>query len=207
MKDASGAGNDELLFESAETKSPSSWSADGKFILFTSVGSKTRQDIWVLPMGKDPSAPLVTDRKPFVFLQTDYAESEAVFSPNGRWVAYRSNESGRDDIYVKPFPGPAGRWQVSTGGGTRPKWRRDGKELFYLGVDDKLMAAEIRMKGTALEVGAVRPLFQTRAARQGPAGVFDATADGQRFLVNTTAVEQSASPITLVLNWPAGLKK
>jgi Tol biopolymer transport system component len=210
MKDASGAGNDELLFESAETKSPSSWSADGNFILFTSVGTKTRQDIWVLPMGKDPSAPLGTGgagRKPFVFLQTDYAESEAVFSPDGRWVAYRSNESGRDEIYVKPFPGPAGRWQVSTGGGTRAKWRRDGKELFYLGVDDKIMSAEIRMKGAALEVGAVRALFQARPQRQGPAGVFDATGDGQRFLVNTTAVEQSASPVTLVVNWPAGVKK
>ncbi len=199
MKDASGAGNDELLFESGENKTPTSWSADGKFILFTSIGSKTRADIWVLPM--------TGERKPYLFLQTDYAESEAVFSPDGRWVAYRSNESGRDEIYVKPFPGPAGRWQVSTGGGTFPKWRRDGKELFYMGDDDKIMAAEIRMKGAALEVGAVRVLFQTRAARQGPGGVFDATGDGQRFLVNTLAVEQFASPITLVVNWPAGVKK
>ncbi len=197
VKDASGAGNDDPLLESGEYKEPSSWSADGKFILFTSSGPKTRQDIWVLPLGGD--------RKPFVFLQTEYAESEAVFSPDGRWVAYRSNESGRDEIYVKPFPGPAGRWQVSVGGGTRPKWRRDEKEIFYLTDDDKIMSAEIRVKGAALEVGAVKALFQARPQR--PGWLYDATGDGQRFLVNTTAVEQSASPVTLVVNWTAGLKK
>ncbi len=197
MKDSSGAGNDELLFESAENKVATSWSADGKFILFNSSGVKTRSDIWVLPM--------MGERKPYVFLQTDYQESEAQFSPDGRWVAYRSNESGRDEIYVKPFPGPAGRWQVSTGGGTRAKWRRDGKEIFYLADDDKIMAAEIRVKGTAIEVGAVKPLFQTRPQR--PGAIYDAASDGQRFLVNTAVVEQSASPVTLVVNWPAGVKK
>ncbi|MCL4524310.1 MAG: protein kinase [Acidobacteria bacterium] len=199
MKDSSGAGNDELLFESPENKVPTSWSADGRFLLFNSNNAQKRQDIWVLPM--------TGDRKPYIFLQTDYQEIEAQFSPDGRWVAYRSNESGRDEIYVKPFPGPAGRWQVSTDGGTRPKWRRDGKEIFYLANDDKIMSAEIRVKGTAIEVGAVKPLFQTRAARQGLGSAFDATADGQRFLVNTAVVEQSASPVTLVVNWPAALKK
>jgi Tol biopolymer transport system component len=197
MKDASGAGNDELLFESAENKVATSWSADGKLLLFDSNNLKTRRDIWILPM--------TGERKPYVFLQTEYQESEAVFSPDGRWVAYRSNESGRDEIYVKPFPGPAGRWQVSTGGGTRPKWRRDGKELFYMGDDDKIMSAEIRMKGTAIEVGTVKPLFQARAQR--PGSLYDATADGQRFLVNTSVVEQASSPVTLVVNWPAGVKK
>jgi Tol biopolymer transport system component len=197
MKDASGAGNDELLFESAENKVATSWSADGKFLLFDSNNAKTRRDIWVLPM--------TGDRKPYIFLQTDYQENEAMFSPDGHWVAYRSNESGRDEIYVKPFPGPAGRWQVSTGGGTRPKWRRDGKEILYLADDDKIMAAEIRVKGMAIEVGAVKPLFQLRPQR--PGSIFDATSDGQRFLVNTAVVEQSSSPVTLVVNWPAGIKK
>jgi Tol biopolymer transport system component len=197
MKDASGAGNDELLFESGENKSASSWSADGRFLLFDSNNNKTRRDIWVLPMKGE--------RKPYIFLQTDYQESEAQFSPDGHWVAYRSNESGRDEIYVKPFPGPAGRWQVSTGGGTRPKWRRDGKEILYLADDDKIMSAEIRVKGTAIEVGAVKALFQTRPLR--PSSIFDAASDGQRFLVNTAVAEQSASPVTLVVNWPAGVKK
>jgi len=197
MKDASGAGNDELLFESAENKVATSWSADGRYLLFDSNNPKTGRDIWVLPMKGE--------RKPYLFLQTDYQESEAMFSPDGRWVAYRSNESGREEIYVKPFPGPAGRWQVSTGGGTRAKWRRDGKEILYLADDDKIMSAEIRVKGTAIEVGAVKALFQVRPQR--PGSIFDATADGQRFLVNAAVVEQSASPVTLVVNWPAGVKK
>jgi Tol biopolymer transport system component len=197
MKDSSGAGNDELLFESTENKVATSWSADGKFLLFDSNNTNSRRDIWVLPM--------TGERKPYVFLQTDYQESEAMFSPDGRWVAYRSNESGRDEIYVKPFPGPAGRWQVSTGGGTRAKWRRDGKEILYLADDDKIMSAEIRVKGTAIEVGAVKALFQTRPQR--PGSIFDAASDGQRFLVNTAVAEQSASPVTLVVNWPAGVKK
>jgi eukaryotic-like serine/threonine-protein kinase len=197
MKDASGAGNDELLFESGENKVPSSWSSDGKFLLFHNFNNKTRQDIWVLPM--------TGEHKPFVFLQTEYQEGDAQFSPDGHWVAYRSNESGRDEIYVTPFPGPAGRWQVSTGGGTRPKWQRKGKEILYLGDDDKIMSAEIRVKGASIEVGAVKPLFQTRPHR--PGSIFDTTGDGQRFLVNTAVVEQSASPVTLVVNWPAALKK
>ncbi len=197
-KAASGAGSDELLLESNLIKSPTDWSRDGRFITYTSAGDpKTKADIWVLP--------LFADRKPFVFLQTEFNESGGQFSPDGRWMAYTSDESGRDEVYVAPFPGPGGKWQVSTAGGTRSKWRRDGKELFYLAADNKLMAAEVKTKGTSFEVGNVRPLFETHAPPVGP--VYDVSTDGRRFLVNTVASQQASSPITLVTNWTADLKK
>ncbi len=197
-KAASGAGSDELLLESNLIKSPSDWSRDGRFIAYTSAGDpKTKLDIWVLP--------LFGDRKPFVFLQTEFNESGGQFSPDGRWMAYTSDESGRDEVYVAPFPGPGGKWQVSTAGGTRSKWGRDGKELFYLASDNKLMAAEVKTKGPSFEVGNVRLLFETHPPPLGP--VYDVSTDGRRFLVNTVASQQASSPITLVTNWTADLKK
>jgi Tol biopolymer transport system component len=145
--------------------------------------------------------------QPFPFLQTESNEGNGVFSPDGRWVAYFSTESGTVELYVTSFPGPGGKRQVSTSGANAPaKWRKDGKEIFYLAPDDKLMAAEVNGQGPTLEVGAVRQLFEIR--RGGPGYVYDVTADGQRFLINT-AVEQKepSAPITLVVNWTADLKK
>jgi Tol biopolymer transport system component len=155
--------------------------------------------LWILPLSGD--------RKPFPFLQTESQEGNGMFSPDGRWVAYFSTESGNVELYVAPFPGPGGKRQVSTSGANTPaKWRKDGKEIFYLAPGDKLMAAEVNGQGATLEVGAVRQLFEIR--RGGPGYVYDVTADGQRFLVNT-AVEQKepSAPITLVINWTADLKK
>ena len=128
------------------------------------------------------------------------------FSPDGRWIAYASGESGRNEVYVAPFPGPGGKWLVSTAGGTWPRWRRDGTEIFYLALDNQLMAATVNGKGSSFEVGAVKPLFQTHAlnAARYP---YDVSTDGQRFLVNTAPVQTTAAPITVVLNWTAGLKK
>ena len=121
-------------------------------------------------------------------------------------MAYASDESGRDEVYVAPFPGPGGKWQVSATGGREPRWRRDGKELFYLAADSKLMAASVNGQGPAFEVGTVAPLFQTRP-RTDQGAAYPVSADGQRFLVNT-AIEQTApASITLVVNWTAGLKK
>lgn len=108
-------------------------------------------------------------------------------------------------MYVAPFPGPGGKWQVSVAGGGQPRWRRDGKELFYLAPDNKLMAAAVSGQGSAFEVGAVRPLFDTGAT--GPFSSYDVSSDGQRFLVNTPAEEATSAPITLVVNWTALLKK
>jgi dipeptidyl aminopeptidase/acylaminoacyl peptidase len=175
--------------------------------------AQTRSDIWVLPMTGNPSAPLPSaslgtggaGRKPFAFLQTQATETNAQISPDGKWVAYESDESGRNEVYVTPFPGPGSKWQVSVSGGSRPRWRRDAKEIFYLAQDAKLMAAEIRPLGTSLEIGTVRPLFQVRPSF--PGNVYDVTGDGKRFLVNSTTMDEIVTPINLVVNWPAALKK
>jgi hypothetical protein len=108
-------------------------------------------------------------------------------------------------VYVTPFPGPGRKWQVSTGGGQQPRWRRDGKEIFYLADDNKITAVEVTARGETFDVGAAKPLFQTLPLRRGNA--YDVTGDGQRFLVNLLLQQQSSEPMTLVINWPATLKK
>ena len=138
---------------------------------------------------------------------TQFAESFGRFSPDGRWVAYTSNESTRTEIYVAPFPGPGGKRQVSTAGGTLPRWRRDGTEIFYLTPDNKLMAAEVNGKGTSFEVGVVKPLFDARATTATARYSYDVSADGQRFLINTFPEQAASEPITVVVNWTAGLPK
>src|SRR5262249_415037 len=129
------------------------------------------------------------------------------FSPDGGWIAYQSNESGRFEIYVQPFPGPGGKWQLSTEGGSQPRWRRDGKELFYISPDNKLIAVPIRLSsaGKTVELGTPMPLFQTRIV--GEPGIilrthqYAVSPDGQRFLINVNAEEASVGPITVILNW------
>ncbi len=179
QKAASGAGNEEVLFESNDSKTPTSWSADGRFIAFTNAdrNSNTKEDLWILP--------LFGDRKPFPFLQTPFNVSD---------------ESGSDQVYLAPFPGPGGKRQVSRSGGTEPRWRGDGKELFFLASDKKLMAAEVNEKGDTLEIGNAQPLFETRP-NDSPGTHYDVTRDGQRFLVQT-AGEGGSPPLTLVVNWP-----
>lgn len=192
QKSASGIGSDELLLESELDKYPTSWSPDGRFLLYSTVDPKTKLDLWVLPLGED--------RKPFPFLQTEFNELNGQFSPDGRWIAYTADESGRNEIYLAPFPGPGGKQQISTSGGRQPRWRGDGKEIFYLAPDNKLMAAEINGQGASLVAGAVRPLFEVPY-------VYDVTADGRRFLVNTVVEQKASVPITLVVNWTADLKR
>lgn len=151
------------------------------------------------------------DRKPQVFLNTGFDEGQGQFSPDGRWVAYISNESEEYQIYVRPFPGPGGQWQISTAGGTQPRWRPDGKELYYIAPDGKLMAASVVARGATLEPGTPAALFQTRITRGVGSGAilrpqYDVAPDG-RFLINVTTEEATASPITVILNWTAGLNK
>jgi Tol biopolymer transport system component len=198
QKASSGAGSDELLLESDFDKQPTSWSSDGRFLLYWTNDPKTKADIWVLPLSGD--------RKPFPFLNTEFNEGNGQFSPDGRWIAYFSAESDRVELYVAPFPGPGGKRQISISGATPPaRWRGDGKEIYYLAPDNKLMAAEVNGQGAMLEVGAVRALFEIRIG--GPGYVYDATADGQRFLVNTAVEQKESAPITLVINWTADLKR
>ena len=198
QKASSGAGTEEVLLEDNLDKYPTSWSPDGRFILYRHQCPQTRAQLFVLPLSGD--------RKPVPFLNTKFDESFGQFSPDGRWVAYRSNESGRNEVYVAPFPGPGGKWQISTAGGDRPRWRRDGSEIFYLAPDNKLMAAAVNGKGASFEVGAVKPLFEARFVTGGRYQ-YAVSADGQRFLINTTPEQAASAPITVVLNWTAGLKK
>ena len=199
QKASSGAGNEDVLFADSLDKFPTSWSPDGRFILYLATGGTTGYDLWVLPLSGD--------RKPFPFLQTPFNEGPGQFSPDSRWIAYASNESGRNEIYVAPFPGPGGKWQISTAGGNLPRWRHDGKELFYLAPDNKLMVAAVNGQGAAFEVGAVGPLFE-QMRPTGQRYIYDVSPDGQRFLVNTVGNQTApTTPITVVVNWTAGLRK
>ncbi len=215
LKASNGAGSEELLVESAQDKGVDDWSRDGRFLMYHSADLQSSYDLWVLPMEGDPSAGSGQSRKPFVFLKTNFDQRRGQFSPDGRWVAYMSNESGRYEVYVRPFSGNAsgtstgGQWQVSTSGGINPRWRADGKELFYIAPDGNLMAAPIAAKGATIEPGSPVVLFQTKILGGGTDVTlghnYDVSGDG-RFLIDTV-LEDAASPITLLQNWTAGLKK
>ena len=202
QKASSGAGSDELLLGGgADDKAGVSWSPDGRHILYVSTGAAST-DLMVLPLDGE--------RKPIPFLNTLYNEAPGQISPDGRWAAYGSNESGQTELYVTTFPKASGKWQVSPRGagtgavGSNPRWRRDGKELYYVDPDNMLMAAAVNGDGASVEVGAARPLF--RAVPGGPRYFYDATADGQRFLVNTLSqVSGATQSVTVVVNWAAGI--
>jgi Tol biopolymer transport system component len=181
-----GSGAEALLFESGENKNPRDWSPDGRYILYRSDSPKTDADLWALP--------LVGDRKPLAVAATPFDEVDGRFSPDGRWIAYVSNEAGRSEIYVQPFPGPGPKAQLSVGGGTTPRWRRDGRELFYVAPDNRLMSVPITRRESHLEGAAPLALFTLPKASG-----YEPSQDGQRMLVN--AVVSDASPITIILNW------
>jgi len=198
-KSSSGAGADELLLKSDRINMPNDWSSDGRFLLFRSTDPQMGRDLWVLPVSGD--------KKPFPFVKSPYEEREGQFSPNGKWIAYQSNESGRFQIYVQPFPGPGGKFQISVNGGAQPRWNKNGKEIFYLSLDSKMMAAPVRLSpdDQALEAGPPVALFAVRIAGGPLPGIskqqYAVSSDGQRFLVNLTANEGAASTITLIWNW------
>lgn len=199
-----------LLLASPQDKNATSWSPDGRFLLYQTKTPQDGMDIWVLP--------LEGDRTPWVFLKTAFGEGLAVFSPDGHWVAYQSNQSGRSEIYVRPFGRPAasgaapelrpgqptdpagGQWQVSTQGGTVPKWRRDGKEIYYVGPTAAMMAAPITLTGATAVPGEPALLFSTRIHDGGRSRQYDVTRDG-RFLINTMLDDGASAPITLLQNW------
>jgi eukaryotic-like serine/threonine-protein kinase len=184
-----------LLVDDAGSKHPFDWSPDGALLLYgLAQPNSPRQDIWVLP--------LAGDRAPFPWLATTFNEAEARFSPDGRWVAHESDETGRPEIFIRSFASPGVRVQISSGGGTKPQWRRDGKELYYVSADYQLMAVPLRA-GQGLEPGASRALFELRRLQPAPSWPtpYAVSADGQRFLVGAVVDEGGSSPITVVLNW------
>ncbi len=203
-KPANGAGQAELLFHSDEIKSPMDWSRDGRFLLFGQRGKDTGGDLWVLPMEGD--------HKPIPYLVTPFNEGQAQFSPDGHWVVYTSNETGTKEVYLAPFPmSSGGKWPVSNGGGSQPRWGRDGKELFYFTPDSTLMAVGVTT-GSSVQLGVGKPLFRATVlggtgGGPGSAWRYSVSPDGQRFLINTALEEATATPVTIVLNWQTALKK
>ncbi len=202
-KPAGASGEEEVLLKDDEVKIPSDWSRDGRFLLYNILQNRGRSSsIWVLPM--------IGDRKPAKYLASEFNEFGGRFSPDGRWVAYVSDVSKRSEIYVSPFPDAAASPAVlvSIDGGTLPHWRRDGKGLYYLAPGRKLMEVEVT-PGPSFKVGVPKVLFQTPAlGTNNPMGSsWDVSPDGQRFLVNAASEQQSPSPLTVLTNWQATLKK
>jgi Tol biopolymer transport system component len=198
IKVASGGGQEELVAKSDVTDFVTDWSRDGKTLAYSKQTGTTGSDLWVLPM--------TGDKKPVLFLQTPYNEDDPQFSPDGRWVAYTSNESNTPEVYVRPFPAAPGQYQVSRKGGSQPQWRFDGKELFFLAPDGMLMSATVATtKG--FEADVAKPLFPTGVVFTGNRHQFAVSKDGTRFLVIVPEQRTSPAPITVVLNWPAAVQK
>jgi Tol biopolymer transport system component len=205
---ADGSGGLERLTTSENaTSSPSSWSRDGQLLAFSEITPATGNDIWVLRMS-DPSAGSGQVRKAQPFLRTPFNEGAPRFSPDGRWLAYPSDESGRYEIYVQPYPGPGGKWQISTEGGTEPVWNPNGRELFYRN-GDKMIAVDIATQ-PGFTVGKPRMLF---AGPYVPTVTmfpnYDMSPDGQRFLMlkPSESTETAPTQINVVLNWFEELKQ
>ena len=190
---ASGTGGEKRLLDRAGVEIPSSWSPDGRFLLFQTPAPAS--DIMVLS---------IADAQVSSFASTRFTEGSAQFSPDGRWIAYSSNETNRTEVYVAPFGRTGPRIPISTDGGSSPRWRHDGKELFYIRGDNMLIAVAITLSESSVEVGAARPLF--RARFKDGAFAYAVASDG-RFLVNRLADDVMPTPISLVVNWPEALEK
>lgn len=207
--DSSGAEQERLILDTGNDTWPYDLSPDGRFLLFgqgLNIG-RAQSQLWVYPIKEGT--------KPFRLLEGESVEVDGQFSPNGRWVAYSSNQSGRDEVYVVPFPAlssdrknvVAGRkWQVSLSGGHQPRWRRDCKELFYMAADNTLIAVPVMSRGSKFEAGPAHPLFRTNPPLTSDHFSYDVLPGGSRFIVNTAAPERAA-PITLVENWLSDFKK
>jgi Tol biopolymer transport system component len=201
-KASNNVGAEELVMEKPSIKVPQSWSSDGRFLSYYEVQPKTGRDLWALDL-KDKTG------KTFPVANTEYEETLAQFSPDGHWIAYQTNASGRFEIMVQTFPEPTSKYQVSTNGGVEPRWRSDGKELYFISPDAKLMAASVKTSGSAFEAETPVALFQTRILGGGATAAnrpqYDVSRDG-KFLINEPLKDSAASPITLILNWKAPAK-
>jgi Tol biopolymer transport system component len=199
-KASSGAGPEEPIEVGTLDKYPLGWSPDNKYLLFstgnvTQVGNQG--DLWVRAWPDGKTTPV---------LQTEASEFPGKFSPDGRWILYRSNESGRSEVYVLSFPALDKKVRISTAGGNWPRWRRDGQEIYYLAPDNKLTAVAVTSRGENFSVGSAQTLFEVRA-RGGQRYSYDVSRDGQRFLIAVLAEQPAVAPLTLVINWRAELMK
>jgi Tol biopolymer transport system component len=202
---ANGAGPDALILKSSAMKYPLSWSKDGHWLLYNSVDPVTKEDLWVVPMSGTSAA------KPEPFLATNYRETDASFSPDGRFVAYVSDESGTSEVYVRSFPpSSGGKWTVSSGGGYQPRWRGDGKELLYVSGRAQLMSVDTRTAPPGFTKSTHRVLFPVPIYGGGATinnWYWDIAPGGERMLFNAGSSETGASVMTIVVNWQAGLSR
>jgi Tol biopolymer transport system component len=194
LKASSGTGEEQPILTSEVQRHAEDWTRDGKYLIFnqSTIGET---GIWALPM--------TGERKPFVVISGPGRPEQGQVSPNGKWIAYRSGESGRSEVYVQDFPPAGGKWQVSTAGGSDPQWGRDGKELFYIETS-RMMAVDVKPDGARFDAGVPKPLFDTRMGNIGR-NRYVVSPDSQRFLV--VALNDSGLPIWVVQNWQAGLKR
>jgi Tol biopolymer transport system component/predicted Ser/Thr protein kinase len=208
QKAASGSGQDELLLPNSLIDAAHQWSRDGRFIVYVEIDPKTKSDLWVLP-----TEGAAAERKPIPFLRTEFNELFDQLSPDNHWMAFTSDRSGRREVYVRPFPPGDGEWTISIAGGEQPRWRGDGKELFFEAADGKMMAVPVKAAAgpkPSFEAGTPVALFDAHMVHRPAGGLieYDVTADGKRFLINTTGGSGATSPpLTVVTNWTAGLRK
>jgi Tol biopolymer transport system component len=175
------------------------WSRDGRMLTFFTTGDmNSKMDLWLLPLDGD--------RKPVPFLQTEFREGRGTFSPDGRWIAYQSDETSRWEIYVRAIDGSPGKWQVSIDGGVLPTWSSDGRRIFFLSTDRKYKAAAVRTAGGAIAVDSIRTMFDLDS-RSVIGGIHDITRDGKNILAIVGSSRQTTPPITMVVNWDEELRK
>jgi Tol biopolymer transport system component len=199
VKAFNSAAPEQPLLVSEEQKTPGDWSADGKYVAYWVERADTRGDVWVLP--------LEGARQPIAIARTKFNERRPRWSPDGRFIAYESDESGVSEVYVQPFPPTGGKWQVSVGGGGEEAWRGDGRELFYVNTAGMILAVPVTLSKAGFSAGAPVPLFAVgRRGGTGGTSRYEVARDGQRFLVRTI-IDPKPQPITVVLNWLAKLRK
>ncbi len=192
-KSFAGSATEQLVLDTEFPKDPRDWSSDGTFILYTEYNSDTKGDIWVLPTEENA--------EPYAFLGTEFIEIHPRFSPDANWIAYTSDESGRFEVYIAPFPGPGRKWQISTNGGLEPRWRADGRELYFQNLNNQISVVDLDYEDGVLIVGAETHLFEFRGG-----GEFDVAADGEKFLL-VREDDKITTPLTLVTNWIEDLNK
>lgn len=201
QKQTTGSGSEDLLFATDDSVHVQDWSADGRYIVYMTANARTHADLWVLP--------LFGARRPTPFAATIAGESQAQISPDGRWMAYTSDETGRDEVYVQSFPSPGSKHQVTTDGGVMPRWRKDMGEMFFIDAHGQLNSVAVRA-GASIELGPATPMFQTDIPFWGVAAIdwralYAPSSDGQQFLINGRP--DTDPPLTLVVNWTAGIKR
>jgi Tol biopolymer transport system component len=197
-RNVNGAGTDAPLLATPVDEWPEDWSEDGRYLAYGRNTTQGNGGLFALP--------LFGDRRAITIADTPFGEDEPRFSKDGRWVAYNSDESGMPQVYLQSFPATDQKRQISTDGGVQPRWRRDGTELFYLGLDGQIMVVDLRIDST-IDAGVRRPLFNTRLNVDPIRDQFAVSADGQRFLVQVPVINGAPTPITVVLNWRPALGK